>query len=272
MALERLTSAVVAGLTLVACGGMTTPTSEEIGSQGGNAAAIPDTIPSGPSRPAGAVGTKPCSPLTQPTTVESVSLTNPVLVGRSWNHTIHVIDEDPSRPGRHRAFIARGGVLERHALSEDPSTPDRFIIDRGLPNQIVLTRTTIQGAGADGPFVDALPEQLATVTRFANDAPASLAYATYRQPNEGPKLLFVLGPSKGGALEVPRVFYGPSDAIEERTFLGFSPSDSSATATPATAVTFDVGGEPTTLPTLVTRQMQGLINGFPTGNLKFLCF
>ena len=67
---------------------------------------------------------------------------------------------------------------------------------------------------------------------------------------------------------MPRVFYGPRTAIQERAFLGFTPSDSSAAAT---AVTFDLDGSPTTLPTVVTRATQGLINGFASGGLTFLC-
>lgn len=258
---------------LGACGGATTPTSEQPGTQGGEAAGepTPTTIPMGPPRPAGAVGTKPCSPLAQPTAFDPAAPTKTVLVGRTSNHTIYIVDEDTARPGRHRVFIQRGVILERHALSEDEA-PNKFVIDRGLPNQIALTATTIQGAGTDGPFIPALPEQLAVINTFANDAPAALAYGTYNQPGAGPNHLFVVGPIANGVIGVPRIFYGPSSKIEERAFLGFSPSDSGATSTPATAVTFDLDGTPTTMPTLVTRAMQGLINGFSTGSLRFFCF
>jgi hypothetical protein len=42
--------------------------------------------------------------------------------------------------------------------------------------------------------------------------------------------------------------------------------------TAATAVTFDRDGAPTTMPTVVTRATQGLINGFGSGFMTFFCF
>jgi hypothetical protein len=40
----------------------------------------------------------------------------------------------------------------------------------------------------------------------------------------------------------------------------------------AGSVTFDLDGTRTTMPTVDTRETQGLIDGFATGPLHFLCF
>ncbi|MBX3226848.1 MAG: hypothetical protein KIT84_38480 [Labilithrix sp.] len=258
---------------VVACGGTIAPTAaDESATQGAGAGKSAPPIPTGiPTAPLRSAGTKRCSPLEQPATIDPVTPTKPAIVGSAGS--IYVIDADPERPGRHRAFIQRFQTLERHALSEDDATPGTFIIDRGLPNQIVLTSTSIQGGGVDGPLHPVSPEHMAVITAYANDSPESLAWGPPGHSlRDGVNLLFVLGPVANGVLAVPRVFYGPADAIQERTFLGFTPSDSSETATAATAVTFDLDGTPTTLPTVVTRETAGLINGFGSGWMTFLCF
>jgi hypothetical protein len=274
---------VVTAAALVACGGKIDSHSlgsESSAARGGAADPNPDTsaapaptgIPRGPARAPGAVGTTPCTPLDQPTNINPTTLTKtPTIVGQAWNGIVYVVDSDPQDPGRYRAFIGRLYTLERHAVSPDSTTPGRFIIDRGMPNQIVITSTSLQGAGTDGALKP-VPADLWVYTAVANDSPESLAYGPPAVTFSNGNVLFVVGPVADGVLGVPRVFYGPSTAIQERPFLGFEPSDSYETAKAAASVTFDLGGTPTTMPTIVTRETQGLIDGFGAGYLHFLCF
>lgn len=215
----------------------------------------------------------PCNPLEPTTPVNPTKLTGaPVIVGQSWNVMPYIVDTDPQRPGEYRAFIGHRGVMERHAVSADKATPGRFIIDRGMPNQIAITSATLEGGAADGPLRPVQDGILEVYGIVGDDALGSLAYAPPVEAMSSGERLWIVGPVVGGALAVPRVFYGSADAVKERTFLGFNPSDSWDTATAATSVTFDLDGTPRTMPTVLTRDAAGLMNGFQTGWLHFLCF
>lgn len=268
-------------VTLVACGGMVDPqatddqpSAAQAGkADNGKAARVPPLptgIPRGAGRAAGAVGTTPCAPLEQPaTTVPATLAKKPIIEGMSPNWTLYVIDDDPDRQGEYRAFVGHKFVLERHAVSA--FAPGTFVIDRGMPNQVTVTATSVVGGGQDGPLGPIPADLSAAFGAVSEDSPESLVYGPSPEDWQGNEL-WVVGPSAGGALGVPRVFYGTGEGIAERTFLGFGPTDSYETATPATSVTFDLDGTPTTMPTVVDRRTAGLINGFGSNNLPFRCF
>jgi hypothetical protein len=268
MALKTGISVFAALIT--ACGGMIESESRQVeGASASPGANASEPAPSDTTKalPEGAVGLTPCNPVAVQASPRVTKLGTTIVKGRSDYWTYFAVDVDPS--GATRAFVSRANLLERHAVTPGP-TAGSYFIDYGMPNAMLLTATSIQGAGQDGRIYPISPDDdmFPTVIE-AQDSPEALAYGqlgTSTDSNE----LFVLAPVSAGVLQIPRVFYGPHDKVQERRFISFTQT-LDATHFNASAVTFELDLAPKTMPTTDMKHAAGLIDGWAVTE-TFLCY
>jgi hypothetical protein len=157
-------------------------------------------------------------------------------------------------------------LLEQHAVSTTADT-NEWVFDETMPTGLIMTPTSFQGAGEDGPLSKLSADELAAL-HPVEDSPTALAFADLGSPSN-PSQLFVLVPFVGGSIQYRRIFYGPPNHVQERHLIPTpeSPLPPHATNT----VTFDLDGVATTLPTVVTRDNVGLLDGSGITS-TFYCF